>query len=172
MRLSQTFLLTLCLAAPFVVAAGQTAEFKKEDCVAQNDAGWPFPWSAMKYSISNRAVLLYNGKPTVIHKQLLTFAKEISIPVPGCGTSHLLRTNSIGRIDFEGHVFAYLISGVAVNRDERGHERATGAIKFAMWYDEEGDGRFKKVIWTPPLPPAIPAWARGSKGPKVSDDHR
>jgi len=57
-------------------------------------------------------------------------------------------------------VFAYLISGPRVSPDETGHERFLGSISFAMWYDEDGDGRFRKVIWTPLLPPTIPAWAR------------
>jgi hypothetical protein len=167
MRFGRTITVILCVALPFSVVAGQTSETKREDCVAQKAEGWPLPWSTMKYSASKRTVLLYNDKPTELHRQLLTFPRETAIPVPGCNAIHLLQTSGVTRVDFQGHVFAYLVSGTSVHRDETGHLRDLGSVTFAMWYDDIGDGRFRKVIGTPPLPPAIPAWVyRGSDHPK------
>lgn len=167
MKLLEILVLASCIATPFLYGSGQ-AGGTQEDCVARNADGWPLPWLGMKYSVSKRSVLLHNGKPTDMNKQLLTFPREISISVPGCGgASRLLRTNSVARIDFEGHVFAYLVNGTAIYRDEKGHDRALGAIKWATWYDEDGDGRFRKILWSPTNPPVVPAWVhRGSEAPK------
>jgi hypothetical protein len=135
------------------------------DCVAENSNSWSLPWSSIKYIPLNREPLLHNEKPTQLHRRLLKFPREISVPVPGCKSTHLLRTRSVAEIDYDGHVFAYLISGIGVYRDQEGHERALGSAKFAMWYDDDGSGRFKKVIWTPTLPPTIPAWVYSKNQP-------
>ena len=90
----------------------------------------------------------------------------MAIQVPGCGGNRLLQTDNIVRLDFQGYVFAYLVSGARVHRDETGHLRDLGSVAYAIWYDENGDGRFRSVIWTPVLPPPVPPWARRHSVPQ------
>ena len=148
------------LGVSFLGLASQSAGLTGEDCVAQNPAGWSLPWAGMKHSALKHTPLLYNGKPTEMRKQLWKFSSDISFAVPGCGGPSRLRTDTIAAIDFNGHVFAYIISGVAVLRDENGHETFLGAVKSAEWLDNDGDGRFETIVWTPQGPPSIPAWVR------------
>lgn len=102
MRFCQIFLFAsaLCLSV-----AAQALGQQQGDSVAKNPQGWTLPWLEMKYSVSKRVVLLYNDKPTELHQQPLTFAPDTAIPVPACDGTHFLKTDSVTRVDFQGHVF-------------------------------------------------------------------
>ncbi len=161
MTILKTVLLTMLITCAVVQVMAQSRS-TMGDCIAENSDGWPLPWSGMKYSLSSRTPFSNGENSTELHKQMLIFEKKIAIPVPSCTGNNLFQTNNIARLDFQGHVFAYLVSGVRVSRDGNGRLLDMGSVAFAMWYDDRGDGRFRKVIGTPELPPAIPSWARTS----------